>query len=187
MKIDNINSPNTISAESFVINAGELDFKGYFEGSIEIDNGAVFSPGNSIGTLNVTGDFAVTDGTALFEFGTYSDEGNDHDLLTILGGEFSVDDNNGMISLAFDGDPNAWAVDGKSYMLVANGGFTEGGDYSRWLGTNRDLFSLTGGSDGLYLTVGASSEPVAGVPEPSTWALLLLGAAGLMYWRRKNA
>ncbi|MBR6436965.1 MAG: PEP-CTERM sorting domain-containing protein, partial [Thermoguttaceae bacterium] len=23
------------------------------------------------------------------------------------------------------------------------------------------------------------------VPEPSTWALLILGAVGLMYWRRK--
>ena len=184
----NIDSPNSISAGSLVVKAGELDFKGYFTGNIEIINGAVFSPGNSIGTLSVTGDFAVTDGTALFEFGTYTDEGNDHDLLTIFGGAFSVDDNNGMISLAFDGDPNDWVVDGKSYMLVSNGGFTDGGDYSQWLSPDyTGLFSLTGGSDGLYLTVGgAGPEPGSGVPEPSTWALLLLGAAGLLYVRKRT-
>ena len=25
-----------------------------------------------------------------------------------------------------------------------------------------------------------------GVPEPSTWALMLLGAAGLLYWRKRK-
>ncbi|MBR5711330.1 MAG: autotransporter-associated beta strand repeat-containing protein [Thermoguttaceae bacterium] len=186
LKIDNINSPNTISAGSFVVNAGELDFKGYFVGSIEINNNAVFSPGNSVGTLNVTGDVIVNSGTALFEFGTYTDEGNDHDLL-VLGENNTFTAGNRMISLAFDGDPNDWTMDDNSYLLVAGNKFTDGKDYSQWLGTNRDLFSLTGGSGGLYLTVGASSDPVAVVPEPSTWALLLLGAAGLMYWRKKNA
>ncbi|MBR5161634.1 MAG: PEP-CTERM sorting domain-containing protein [Thermoguttaceae bacterium] len=24
------------------------------------------------------------------------------------------------------------------------------------------------------------------VPEPSTWGLMILGAAGLLYWRKKN-
>ena len=38
-------------------------------------------------------------------------------------------------------------------------------------------------SDGVLGLVGPAVE---GVPEPSTWALLLLGAAGLLYWRKKK-
>ncbi|MBR5161999.1 MAG: PEP-CTERM sorting domain-containing protein, partial [Thermoguttaceae bacterium] len=39
--------------------------------------------------------------------------------------------------------------------------------------------------DGLYL-VGLGAPDTPGVPEPSTWALLLLGAAGLYWVRRKK-
>lgn len=35
------------------------------------------------------------------------------------------------------------------------------------------------------LMVGVTEAPAAGVPEPSTWALLIIGAAGLLYWRKK--
>ena len=38
-------------------------------------------------------------------------------------------------------------------------------------------------NDGVVL---AALDPNA-IPEPSTWALLILGAAGLLYWRKKNA
>ena len=189
LRLDNLDAPNTISADLFTVNAGELDFKGYFTGNIEIINGAVFSPGNSIGTLSVNGSVAVINGTALFEFGTHPGEDVNHDVLTIPGADYFSIGDDGMISLAFDGNPNDWA-DGNEYMLVSGGGFTEGDDYSQWLSSDyRDLFSLIGGSDGLYLTLagaGPGPEPGSGVPEPSTWALLLLGAAGLMYWRKKN-
>ncbi len=187
LKVDNLDSPNTISAESFTVNAGELDFRGYFEGDIEIINGAVFSPGNSVGTLSVTGDVSIIDGTALFEFGDYTGADENHDVLTILGADNLFTAGDGMISLAFDGDPNAWATDGGEYKLVSNEGFTVG-DKSSWLSNYTDLFSLDGRSDGLYLVAGASPtpEPGSGVPEPSTWALLVLGVAGLMYWRKRK-
>ncbi|MBR6436178.1 MAG: autotransporter-associated beta strand repeat-containing protein, partial [Thermoguttaceae bacterium] len=169
LKIDNINYADTISAESFVVNAGELDFRGYFEGSIEINNDAVFSPGNSIGTLDVTGDVIVNSGTALFEFGEYTGADVNHDVLNIRE-DNTFTAGNRMISLAFNSEfpAETWAADeDKSFLLISGAGFEDGKDYSQWLGTNTDLFSLTGGSDGLYLTVGASPEPVAGVPEPS--------------------
>ncbi|MBQ3351874.1 MAG: PEP-CTERM sorting domain-containing protein [Thermoguttaceae bacterium] len=44
-----------------------------------------------------------------------------------------------------------------------------------------DLWSLS--STGL-LQFGAA--PSTGVPEPSTWALLILGSAGLLYWRKRK-
>ncbi|MBQ3349321.1 MAG: autotransporter-associated beta strand repeat-containing protein [Thermoguttaceae bacterium] len=185
LKVDNLDSPNTISAESFTVNAGELDFRGYFEGDIEIINGAVFSPGNSVGTLSVTGDVSIINGTALFEFGDYTGADENHDVLTILGADNLFTAGNGMISLAFDGDPNAWATDGGEYKLVSNEGFTVG-DKSSWLSNYTDLFSLDGRSDGLYLVAGASPtpEPGSGVPEPSTWALLVLGVVVLFLRKR---
>lgn len=188
LRLDNLEAPCTISADLFTVNAGELDFRGDFNGDIEIINGAVFSPGNSVGTLSVTGDVSIIDGTALFEFGDYTGADENHDVLTILGADNLFTAGDGMISLAFDGDPNAWATDGGEYKLVSNEGFTVG-DKSSWLSNYTDLFTLDGRSDGLYLIAGASPtpEPGSGVPEPSTWALLLLGAAGLMYWRKKNA
>ncbi|MBR6435496.1 MAG: autotransporter-associated beta strand repeat-containing protein, partial [Thermoguttaceae bacterium] len=72
LRLDNLDAPTTISADLFTVNAGELDFRGDFEGDIEIINGAVFSPGNSIGTLSVTGNVSVLDGIALFEFEQYT-------------------------------------------------------------------------------------------------------------------
>ncbi|MBR0238340.1 MAG: PEP-CTERM sorting domain-containing protein [Thermoguttaceae bacterium] len=40
------------------------------------------------------------------------------------------------------------------------------------------------GYDGTNILLGVNPNAV---PEPSTWALLVLGAAGLMYWRKRNS
>ena len=185
LRLDNLEAPATISADLFTVNAGELDFRGDFNGDIEIINGAVFSPGNSVGTLSVTGDVSVIDGTALFEFGTYTGEDENHDVLNILGTDNLFTAGDGMISLVFDGDADAWATDGSEYKLISNEGFTVG-DKSSWLSNYTDLFTLDGRSDGLYLVAGAAPtpEPGSGVPEPSTWALLALGVIVLFLRKR---
>ena len=56
---------NAFAAESFVVNAGELDFKGYYKGSLEIGDGATFSPGNSVGDLIQDGTFTLDSGALL--------------------------------------------------------------------------------------------------------------------------
>ncbi len=188
---------NKVTARSLTVSSGELDFKGYFEGSIEVFNGSIFSPGNSVGTADITGnitfksDTADSNGVALFEFGAYADGADvNHDLFVMEnGGIFTAD--NGVILLDFaNNDENLWATKDNKYLLVSNGGFTDGDDYSSWLATTPDyssLFKLTGGADGLYLVgIKAAPEPGSGVPEPSTWALLALGAAGLLFWRKKK-
>ena len=96
------------------------------------------------------------------------------------------------IELSFlNGDEEDWATifnDG-GIQLISGDNFI--GDIS--LTNDFDgLFALEIGPDGLYLVAGAPGpgpgpEPGSGVPEPSTWALLALGVAGLMYWRKKNA
>ena len=41
-------------------------------------------------------------------------------------------------------------------------------------------FGLLGKDGNLYLVTRYY------VPEPSTWAMMILGVAGLLYWRKKN-
>ena len=48
------------------------------------------------------------------------------------------------------------------------------------------LFDLVGYDSGTGVLSVVYSAPAAGVPEPSTWALLLLGAAGLLYVRKRT-
>ncbi len=177
---------NPITASSLLVEGGSLMFKGDYAGDLTVANGSLFSPGNSVGDLNVTGNVNISNGTALFEFGSYTGQDENHDVLTILGADNLFAAGNNMISLLFENaDAASWATEGAEYKLVSNGGFEET-DYSSWLSNYTDLFGLTGKSDGLYLVALSSPDPGSGVPEPSTWALLILGAAGLLYWRKRK-
>ena len=175
------------SAGLFTVSAGELDFKGSFAGDIEIINGAVLSPGNSVGELNVTGNVDIVNGIALFEFDSF--ENGQYDVLNILGDGNTFTAGNSMIELSFEnGDAQAWADSGDSYKLVSNDGFVSDiTDLSRLLGNFTSLFGLEGRTDGLYLIglgAGPAPEPGSGVPEPSTWMLLALGVIVLFLRKR---
>jgi PEP-CTERM motif len=41
-------------------------------------------------------------------------------------------------------------------------------------------------SGGAFLQPGFDTLPTAAVPEPSTWAMSLVGLAGLLMWRRRQ-
>ncbi len=68
---------------------------------------------------------------------------------------------------------------GDTYMLSFNlsGGYSQDGYYSR-LSTNGDITD-TGGNGIDVLAYAQGSLPPPGTPEPSTWAMMLLGFAGL--------
>ena len=190
LTIDNTEVPSTISADLFTVEAGELDFSGYFNGAMIIGAEGVLSPGDSIGTLSVTGNVTVADGgTILFEFGSF--ESGEYDKL-ILGDAATFTAGESSIELSFlNGDEEDWATlfnDG-GIQLISSPNFI--GDISL-TDDFGGLFALAGGPEGLYLVAGAPGpgpgpDPGSGVPEPSTWALLLLGVTGLMYWRKRNA
>ena len=47
-------------------------------------------------------------------------------------------------------------------------------------------FSLLAGYGDGYVLAYAQNVDANKIPEPSTWALLILGAAGMLYWRKRN-
>ena len=182
------------NADNFTVSQGELDFKGQYNGDLIVKNGATLSPGNSVGNMTVYGDVTIDAGaTGLFEFSSYTadKEAQQYDRLFIENSGTFVIDENSIIKLFFENnDYDAWAAEGESYKLVSD---EEYSGVTPILGNFTDLFSLEGiENDGLYLIVGGAGplppgpEPGSGVPEPSTWALLILGAMGLYFIRQKK-
>ncbi len=181
------------SANNFTVSAGELDFKGQYNGDLVVKTGSTLSPGNSVGDLTVYGNAIIETGaTGLFEFSAFNEDPalQSFDRLIIADNGSFVIDPNSIIKLYFEGnDADLWAADDAEYKLVSDDNFVADiTDMSYLLGNYNTLFGLEGRTDGLYL-IGLGSgpippEPGSGVPEPSTWALLILGVAGLMYWRK---
>ena len=180
------------SSDKFTVSAGELDFKGEYNGDLFVQSGATLSPGNSVGDLTVYGDVTIdARATGLFEFSAYNEDPalQSYDRLVIGNDGSFVIDENSIIKLYFEnGDANLWAAEGEEYKLVSDEGFVdEITDMSNLLGNFTNLFGLQGRTDGLYLIglgAGPAPEPGSGVPEPSTWALLALGVI-VLYLRRR--
>ncbi len=181
-------------SNKFDVEAGELDFKGDYNGDLEVKEGATLSPGNSVGDLSVTGNVVIdASGTLLFEFSQYNDNPDmqEFDTLSIENASNElVLDTNSIIKLFFTSasDANLWAAEGAQYKLVSDEGFVDDiTNMSDLLGNYNTLFRLEGRTDGLYLIglgAGPAPEPGSGVPEPSTWALLALGVIVLFLRKR---
>ncbi|MBR0236470.1 MAG: autotransporter-associated beta strand repeat-containing protein, partial [Thermoguttaceae bacterium] len=180
------------SSDNFTVSAGELDFKGQYNGDLVVKSGATLSPGNSVGDLTVYGNAIIETGaTGLFEFSSYTadKEAQQYDRLFVANDGSFVIDENSIIKLYFEaGDANLWAAEGEEYKLVSDADFDT--SVTPTLGNYTGLFDLISKDDGLYL-LGLGAGPIppgpdSGVPEPSTWALLLLGAMGFLYYRKRN-
>lgn len=176
-------------------------------GSLAVQDGGILSPGNSAGTTT------ATNGATWSEGGIYDWEifdldgpaGTGWDLLDVTGGVLDltgITTSGGytinLITLQSDNSTPGSLVD-----------FDPDADYSDWLiaraptvtGFSANLFTLnsasfvgaTGtfgitlldiaGDDGIFLTYTA---PVAGVPEPGTWAAAVLLLAVAVCWNRKR-
>ena len=179
------------ATNNFTVEAGELDFKGELTGDLIVKTGSTLSPGNSVGDLTVYGNVIIeTEATGLFEFKAYKSdpESQEFDTLTVEDDNNSLTlDTGSIIQLYFEnGDQNRWAKEGAEYQLVYGNVIGDADtDWNSFLGNYQNLFALEGRPEGLFL-IGLGAPESTGVPEPSTWALMILGAAGLLYFRKRK-
>ncbi|MBQ3349351.1 MAG: PEP-CTERM sorting domain-containing protein [Thermoguttaceae bacterium] len=165
-----------ITANSMTVNEGSLLFKGYYTGDLTIKDGTLFSPGNSVGTLTMDGNFtAESCSTLLFE----QDSTGIDQLIILSGGTINIADD-AILELAMTNP-----VPGATYTLidVADG---LSGDYATADFWNGILSPVSGYAWNLYVDGNAlyASIDANAVPEPSTWALLALGVI-VLYLRKR--
>ena len=164
-----------VDAGHFLVSSGRLDMKEHYKGTMQVKSGATMSPGNSVGTLTIDGAFILDSAATLL----IEQDATGMDKLIVSSFTVSPDS---VLELTYGGGTGSYDI-----LVQNNGDFT--GDYETdafWNGL------LTPGSDYFWnLSVNGNivtaSIDANAVPEPSTWALLILGAAGLLYWRKRSS
>ncbi|MDO4858219.1 MAG: autotransporter-associated beta strand repeat-containing protein [Thermoguttaceae bacterium] len=177
----NTGETGAIMASSLTVTGGEFDLLGSSTGGLTISN-AVFSPGNSVGAAEVGGAFTLTDGASV--------------IMEIGGSAPSQND-----SLVASGDLELG--DGKIYLTLADAcDLPSGGQFTAvFSGSNSasiknnfidDHVISYYFSDLAYVPYGEGQYAITGIldanalPEPSAWLLLLCGAFGLLYFRKRK-
>ena len=170
-----------VDVNSFVVSSGRLDMKEYYKGTLEVgvanqqNNTAVFSPGNSVGTLNVDGDFVLNSGATLL----LEQDASGMDKLVADSFTIATDS---VIELSMSAlIPNATY----DVIVQSDGVFSEAQqDPTFWtnlidggLPYYLDLSVVNGNTVRLHIDANA-------IPEPSTWALLVLGVVALFLRKR---
>ena len=186
---------NMVEASSWVVSSGRMDMKEFFKGSLtigeQLDSGdyttATFSPGNSVGDLTITGDFTLSPGsTLLMEIGGTDAELNDQ---LIVNGDFSIA-NDAIIEIILAGNSNFTSGDNFTAQIIANtlnGSDPADGDvtslFKDYLVPGWPFYDLSVTKEGNVYSIHGTYDPNA-VPEPSTWALLVLSVVTLFLRKR---
>ena len=178
-----------VNADSFIVSSGRLDMKDYFTGSLEVGenlgNGsyttAVLSPGNSVGTLTVDGDYTLNPGsTLLIEIGK-DEYGNVVADKLIVNGEATFESGS-IIDIVLD---DASSLEGgatfEGVIITADNAADIFDDVKA--AVRSYYFDITVTQSGNNILLTATLDPNA-VPEPSTWALLALGVVVLFLRKR---
>ena len=150
-------------------------FKGNYAGDLVVNAGTLLSPGNSVGDLFVDGAVAINGGATL--------------LLE--------QDSTGMDSLT----ATTFSVSPDAILDLAPAALQPGATYTLLTQTSDDFkdnyadvnfwTSLLSAEDNYYWNLSVVNNMLMAtidanaVPEPSTWALLLLGVYGLLYLRKR--
>ena len=169
-----------VGAECLVISSGRLDIQGYFEGTIKVGDDKLadevaFTPGvpGTPDSFEIDGELILTDhATLLMEIGGTSEFLNDQLVL--------AEDS----SLSYTENTVVRFNPLSSYSPSANDKISVIMPEFDWTKAkfSSDVFILLYYENGIqYLGVNPNY-----VPEPSTWVLLILGAAGMLYLRKRR-
>ena len=175
---------NPINASALNVEGGSLMFKGLYTGDLIVKNGALFSPGNSVGTLTENGHFTLESGaTFLLEVGKDDDGNVIADQLIVNGNAYFEDGS--ILLITMDGESDLVGNDLFSSVITAN----NAAEIVDAVSTALQSYYFTDLSVSLTsptsLLISGRLDPNA-VPEPSTWALLILGAMGLFLIRKRK-
>ncbi|MBR0238182.1 MAG: autotransporter-associated beta strand repeat-containing protein [Thermoguttaceae bacterium] len=169
----------SIDVQSLTVSSGRLDLKGYMTGGITVDAGGVFSPGNSVGEATFGGGYILKEGATLL----IEQDATGIDKLNVKSFTFQEDSVSQSIDLDITGIPF-----GAEYEIIKSTNPFTGNmineDYwlSHFSSELPEYMTLAiRNGDTVVLMIDRNA-----VPEPSTWALLILGAAGMLYWRKRK-
>ena len=169
-----------VHAEKFIVSSGRLDLKDYYKGKLEVKTGAKLSPGNSVGTLTVDGEFNLNSAAILLI------EQDETGVDQLIAKSYNIDDN-AVLELDFGS-----AQLGQSYVILLQKDGDTPVEFTDKYQTDEFWNSILSSDSAYYWNLSVEGNAVMAyldanaVPEPSTWALLILGAVGLLYWRKKN-
>jgi len=180
-----VNGANA-SSSTTVQNTGTLGGNGTLANAVTVNTGGTISPGASVGTLSVGG--LSLSGTFLADIDLATGGAASADLLN-LSGNFNITGATLSLSLAnvpanltsetimLAANNSANAITGNFANLTVLNGYTATVDYA-FSGT--DALGRTGDGNDLAVTI-------TPVPEPQSYALLVLGTAILFYVSRRRA
>lgn len=181
-----IDAPDgAVNVGNLVVAEGRLDMEEYLTGNMTVNNGAEFSPGNSIGTLNVDGNFTLGEAGGsgdpaklIMEIGGAGSDEND---ALIVSGDLTL--NNGIVYLELADTCDMIIGDRFNAILSAGNSDSLSGLNIQADGFSNFDYRLL--DSGLYAITGVFGSADQ-IPEPSTWLLLFLGVFGVLCWRKRK-
>ncbi|MBR5161860.1 MAG: PEP-CTERM sorting domain-containing protein [Thermoguttaceae bacterium] len=169
-----------VHAEKFIVSSGRLDLKDYYKGKLEVKPGATLSPGNSVGTLTVDGEVILNNAAKLLI------EQDETGVDQLIAKSYNINEN-AVLELDFES-----AHLGQTYVILLQKDGDTAVDFTDQYQTDEFWNSILSSENAYYWNLFVEGNAVMAyldpnaVPEPSTWALLILGAAGLLYWRKRK-
>lgn len=162
-------------ASSLDWTGGGMDIK-TVTGDLNQKGGVLYPGVSTIVAAEILGNYTqASDGTIVIDV---DQTNNLWDTITVSNGDLDL---NGTLFVNFTDDQGP--IDDFQIFNVNNGTMDLSGltlEFPEWY-SYADAWMLS--PTGLLMAV---PDPNA-VPEPSTWALLILGAAGMLYWRKRNS